>query len=140
VIDHNTMDFDGTTVLFAYGSSTSRPRTITGFQYTNNASPHGTYGVNGDDASTGTLTLQMYFPDVIFTGNWLSGGPASRYPAGNRFDDGFKLNLTSAAGAAGNGPGANLARLLPLLQAIPNGLMIGIPQSPRNLRIISPGK
>ena len=96
--------------------------------------------MNGDDASTGTLTLQMYFPDAIFTGNWLSGGPASRYPPGNRFDDGFKLNLTIAAGAAGNGPGANLARLLPLLQAIPNGLMIGIPQSPRNLRIISPGK
>lgn len=140
VIDHNTFDFDGTTVLLAYASSKSRPRTIAGFQYTNNASPHGTYGVNGDDASTGTLTLQMYFPDAIFTGNWLSGGPASRYPAGNRFDDGFKLNLTSAAGAAGNGPGANLARLLPLLQAIPNGLMIGIPQSPRNLRIISPGK
>jgi len=140
VIDHNTMDFDGTTLLFAYGSSTSKPRTITGFQYTNNASPHGTYGVNGDNASTGTLTLQMYFPDVIFTGNWLSGGPAGRYPAGNRFNDGFTLNLTSAAVTAGDGPGANLARLLPLLQAVPNGVMLGIPQAPRNLRIISSGK
>jgi hypothetical protein len=140
VVDHNTMDFDGTTLLFAYGSSSSRPRTIAGFQYTNNASPHRTYGVNGDNASTGTLTLQMYFPDVTFTGNWLSGGPASRYPTGNRFDDGFTLNLTSAAVAASDGAGANLARLLPLLQAVPNGVMLGIPQAPRNLRIISSGK
>jgi len=140
VIDHNTIDFDGTALLFASVSSASRPRAILGFRYTNNVSPHNLYGVMGDDASPGALTLQMYFPDVVFTGNWLSGGPASRYPPGNRFDDGFKLNLTSAAAAAGDGPGANLARLLPLLQAVPNGLMIGIPQSPRNLRIISSGK
>jgi hypothetical protein len=140
VFDHNTIDFDGTMLLFVYGSSGSRPRTVEGFQYTNNASPHGPYGVSGDNASTGTLALQMYFPDVVFTGNWLSGGPASRYPPGNRFDDGFTLNLTSPAAASANGPGANLARLLPLLQSVPNGLMLGIPQAPRNLRIISSGK
>ena len=140
VIDHNTFDFDGTTVVFAYVSSASRPKAIAGFQYTNNASQHGTYGVNGDNASTGMLTLQTYFPDAVFTGNWLSGGPASRYPPGNRFDDGFTLNLTSPSTTLVQGPGANLARLLPLLQSVPNGLMVGIPQAPRNLRIISPGK
>src|SRR4029079_19104939 len=59
---------------------------------------------------------------------------------GNRFDDGFSLNLTSPATTLVQGPGANLARLLPLLQSVPNGLMIGIPQAPRNLRIISSGK
>jgi hypothetical protein len=140
-IDHNTFDFDGTTLLYAYSSTTTRPRTIAGLQFTNNAAPHRTYGVNGADASPGTLTLQMYFPDAVFTGNWLSGGTPSRYPPGNRFDDGFALTLTAAATtAAPQGPGANLARLLPLLQAVPNGLMLGIPQAPKNLRIISSGK
>jgi len=139
-IDHNTIDFDGTTLLYAYASSTARPKAILGFAYTNNASPHGTYGINGGDASTGTLTLQMYFPDATVTGNWLSGGAPSRYPPGNRFDAGFTLNLTTAAASLAQGPGANLARLLPLLQAVPNGLMIGIPQAPRNLRIISSAK
>ena len=43
---------------------TSAPRTITGFRFTNNAAPHGDYGINGAERSTGTLTLHMYFPDL----------------------------------------------------------------------------
>jgi hypothetical protein len=141
VFDHNTFDFDGTTILYAYASSAARPKTIAGFRYTNNASPHGTYGINGADASTGTLTLQMYFPDALLTGNWLSGGTSSRYPPGNRFDAGFSLNLaTAAASDAAPAVGANVAKLLPLLDNVTKGLMVGAPQPPRGLRIISKGK
>jgi hypothetical protein len=143
VFDHNTFDFDGTTLLYAYHSGgTAWPRTIAGFRFTNNASPHGTYGINGADASTGSLTLQMYFPDGVVTGNWLSGGTASRYPPGNRFDSGFTLDLAPRAGGAQAAPdvGANLAKLLPLLETVPSGLMTAAPRPPRGLRIISKGK
>jgi hypothetical protein len=146
VFDHNTFDFEGTTLLYAYASPTSqklRPRTMPGFRFTNNASPHGTYGINGADASPGTLTLQMYFSDGVVSGNWLSGGAAARYPPGNRFDSGFALQLTpTTAGGAQPAPGigANLSKLLPLLEAVPRGLMSSPPERPRGLRIISKGK
>jgi len=137
-IDHNSIDFDGTTLLYAYGGTRSSPKTMTGFKFTNNAARHGEYGLNGADASTGTVTLQMYFPGATVTANWLSGGSGSRYPAGNRFEEPFDLKLgTAAAAVVTPGPGANLARLLPLLDTVPAGLMTGVPQSPRNLRIMS---
>jgi hypothetical protein len=134
-IDHNSFDFDGTTLLYAYGGTKAAPKTMPGFRFTNNAAPHRQYGVNGDGASTGTLTFQMYFPGVVFTGNWLSGGTSSRYPAGNRFEEPFDLKLNSPA--ASEGPGANIARLLPLLDSVPKGFMTGVPQPPHGLRIVS---
>jgi hypothetical protein len=138
--DHNTFDFDGTTLLYAYGGTQAAPRPITGFRFTNNASPHGTYGLNGADASTGTLTLQMYFPGAVITGNWLSGGTASRYPPGNHFEAPFNARLTSGFTVDPQAPGANVGKLLPLTGSITQGLMVGVPQSPKNLRIISLGK
>jgi hypothetical protein len=139
VFDHNTFDFDGTTLLYAYGGTKAEPKVISGFRFTNNVAPHQQYGINGADASTGTLTFQMYFPDPVVTGNWLSGGPSSKYPAGNRFDGTFTLRLTAAATSDAQGAGANLSKLLPLFDAVPKGLMIGIPMAPTNLRIISSG-
>jgi len=139
VFDRNTFDFDGTTLLYAYGGTKAEPRQIPGFRFTNNVAPHQQYGINGADASTGTLTFQMYFPSAVVTGNWLSGGPSSKYPAGNRFDGTFTLRLTAAATSDTQGAGANLSKLLPLFDAVPKGLMIGIPMAPTNLRIISSG-
>ncbi len=133
LVDHNTFDLDGTTVVYAYGGTDTAPRPITGFRFTNNAAPHGDYGINGAGASTGTLTLQMYFPNVVMTGNWLSGGNPAKYPPGNRFEVPFDA---STAGPAG----ADVAKLRPLLDSVPKGLMTGVPQSPKNLRIISSGK
>jgi hypothetical protein len=140
-INRNSIDFDGTTLLYAWGGTKASPRAMPGFKFTNNAARHGEYGINGADASTGTLTLQMYFPGATVTGNWLSGGSSSRYPAGNRFEVPFDLKLTSATTSlASQGPGADVAKLMPLLESIPAGIMTGVPQSPRNLRIVSSGK
>lgn len=135
-IDHNTVDFDGTTLLYAYGGTSASPRVMTGVKFTGNAARHGQYGINGDGASTGTLTFQMYFPDVVFTGNWLSGGARSRYPAGNRFDEPFDPKLTPGSPPNADGSGANIPRLLPLLQSIPAGVMTAVPQPPERLRIV----
>jgi hypothetical protein len=136
VIDHNTFDFDGTTALYAYGGTSGAPRRITGFQFTNNAMPHRTYGVNGASASTGTLTLQMYFPGAVFTGNWLSGGTASKYPAGNRFETPFATGLMTQTAVQPRPAGADMARIRPLLESVPGGLMTGVPQPPKGLLIV----
>ena len=137
-IDHNTIDFDGTTLLYAYGGTTANPRKITGFRFTNNAARHGLYGINGADASTGPLTFQMFFPSPVFTGNWLSGGSASKYPPGNRFEEPFVLNLPTGTAPATTtqGPGANLRLLVTLMENIQKGVSTEPPQSPRSLRVI----
>ena len=131
-IDHNSIDFDGTTLLYAYGGTKAQPKPMRGIRYTGNASRHGEYGVNGADASTGTLTFQMYFPDIVFTGNWLSGGISSKYPSGNRFEEPFDLNLN-----AGNGIGAELAKLTPLLNTVPKGFMAAPFTEPHQLSFTS---
>jgi hypothetical protein len=90
IVDHNTVDHNGTTAVYAYGGTATSPKAIYGFQFTNNAMRHGSYGINGASFSTGTTTLAAYFPDAVVKGNWLSGGSASRYPAGNYFTTPFE--------------------------------------------------
>ena len=38
-LDHNTIDFDGTTAVYAYGGTDVAPRQIAGFRFVNNALP-----------------------------------------------------------------------------------------------------
>ena len=132
-IDHNSIDFDGTTLLYAYGGTKAQPKQMRGIRFTNNASRHAEYGVNGADASTGTLTFQMYFPDIVFTGNWLSGGTSSKYPSGNRFEEPFDLNLNGG----GNGIGAAVTKLTPLLNSVPGGFMVAPFTEPHQLSLTS---
>jgi hypothetical protein len=137
--DRNTFDFDGTTLLYAYGGTATAPKAIEGFRFTNNAAPHRQYGINGDNASTGTLTFQRFFPGAVITGNWLSGGNSSKYPAGNRFDSPFNAGLTatptSSSAVEPRPPGADVPRLLGLVNAIRDGLMTGVVR-PANVRIV----
>jgi hypothetical protein len=95
IIDHNTIDSDGTTVVYAYAVGQT-PVPVPGFQFINNAARHGQYGINGANSSTGTLTLASYFPDGIVTKNWLQGGSATRYPAGNYFSGTFLSGFVDA--------------------------------------------
>lgn len=140
VFDRNTFEFDGTTLLYAYGGTSTAPRAILGFQFTNNAAPHGQYGINGADASTGTLTLQRYFPAAVVTGNWLSGGNSSKYPPGNRFDNPFDAGLTASVSASTSTgprpPGAEVARLMALTETIRTGVMSAAPHPPGGVRIV----
>jgi hypothetical protein len=99
--DHNTFDFDGTTVLYAYGGDKAHGRPIEGFRFTNNAGRHGLYGINGADASPGKLTMERYFPDATFSGNILK-------------DD---LDVS-----ASNGAGADVKRLLEIADAVTRGV------------------
>lgn len=97
IVEHNTIDFDGTTALYAYGGTASVPRTITGFRFLNNALRHSDYGINGASFSTGIPTLTAYFPGALVQGNWLQGGTASRYPSGNSFAGTFASAFVDVA-------------------------------------------
>ena len=97
VVDHNTVDGDGTTAVYAYGGTTAAPKPITGFQFTNNALRHNQYGINGAGFSSGNSTILAYFPGSLIQGNWLQGGDASRYPAGNIFSGPFEAAFASCA-------------------------------------------
>jgi len=132
-IDHNTIDSDGSTLLYAYGGPSSARTILTGFTFTNNAARHGEYGINGAAASTGTLTFQMFFPTAIFTGNWLSGGSSSRYPPGNTFQEPFD---TKATVRLPQGPGANVYSLLVAMESVVRGIMPVVPERPGRVRVI----
>jgi hypothetical protein len=127
-IDRNTFIFDGTTLLYAYGT----PK-IQGFQFTRNAAPHGQYGINGAGASTGTAALQKFFDRPVVTDNWLSGGPNGRYPAGNRYESPFDP-------ARGGAAGADVGQLRALAGEVARGVMTLAPQPPKTLTITSSAK
>jgi hypothetical protein len=99
--EHNTFDFDGTTVLYAYGGDKTHGRPIAGFRFTNNAGRHGEYGINGADASPGKLTMERYFPDATISGNILK--------------DDLDVNAPNRAGA-------DVKRLLEMADAVTKGV------------------
>jgi hypothetical protein len=106
-VDHNTIDADGTTVLYVYGYPTGGVRPITGFQFTNNAARHGDYGINGAEASFGNGIITLYFTGGVVAGNWLPGGQAARYPnnyVNGTFDSGFVDIAAGNYAAVGGGP------------------------------------
>ena len=146
IIDHNTFDLDGTTIMYAYGGTDQAPRKITGVRFTNNAAPHGEYGINGAGGSTGTLTLSMYFPNIVMTGNWLSGGNPAKYPGGNRFETPFNPGITVTSGSAvvatPQQAGADVGKLRALFDTVPKGVMSGLPLPPTNpeIKTTSSGK
>ncbi len=150
IVDHNTVDFDGTTAVYAHGGTTAAPEQITGFQFTNNALRHSQYGINGDGFAWGTSTIAGYFPGGVVRGNWLQGGTASRYPAGNIFSGAFGSAFVNPAGgdyrpagtsvligAATDGTniGADVAALLNGTTWVIEGTMPPRPVTPGNLRI-----
>ncbi|MBI3652038.1 MAG: PKD domain-containing protein [Acidobacteria bacterium] len=77
-LDHNTA-FQSGNVISADGQA------HTGFVYTNNLTPHNTYGVIGSGSGPGKASLNVYFPNCVFLNNILTGGSASVYPKNNFF-------------------------------------------------------
>jgi hypothetical protein len=98
-VEHNTIDNDGNTAVYAYGGTATVPRTIQGFRFANNALAHNTYGINGASSSYGNPTLTRYFPGAVVQGNWLQGGRAGLYPSGNLFSGTFASAFVDIAKA-----------------------------------------
>jgi hypothetical protein len=153
IVDHNTISGTGTTVAFIYGGSAGAPRRIYGVRFTNNATRHGTYGLNGEFFSYGNGIIQGFLPGAVVTGNYLAGGAASRYPAGNRLAGSFETEFVDAArgdfrlapnsqlrGAATDGGdiGADIGNVLARVANVEAGLPTTPPVArPMNLRVIT---
>jgi len=64
---------------------------------------------------------------------------ANTRPPGNRFEEPFDARPPSSL-ATGNGPGANVARVMAVADNVTRGVMTVVPQAPRGLRISGSGK
>jgi len=125
-IDHNTGISDAN-LSIADGSPSY------GFLMQNNMVFSGPYGFFGSGSSTGTLSLNTYFPGAIFRNNAIIGGYGPRYPAGNFFpatpdqvgfanyaNANYALSTTSpyiAAATDGTPLGADVTGLQPVFAA-----------------------
>jgi hypothetical protein len=78
LVDHNTIIHTGN-VITAYGKPNAN------FVFTNNLMLHNQYGVIGDGAGVGNITLNQYFPNCVFKKNVIAGGRSSAYPPDNFF-------------------------------------------------------
>ncbi len=156
-IDHNTIDHDGSSLVYVYGGTSTSVRTVQGFRFTNNAARHNTYGIAGAYFQYGSDVISAYFPDGVIGGNLLSGANPLRYPAGNLFapvfDDQF-VNLAAGdfrlqpasplRGAATDGAdiGAGVESLLVAIAGVEAGYSSSDantstpPDRPRNVRVV----
>jgi len=155
VVDHNTIDHTGSSLVYAYGGTSSDPREIQGFRFTNNLARHNAYGISSAFFSYGLAALAGFYPGAIVQGNLLSGGTVSKYPGGNYFFEDFAGQFQSAEaadyrltassplkGAATDGTdvGADIAALMAGLSAVsaPPSLPspAAPPAPPRGLRVV----
>ena len=130
-IEHNTIESDGTTVLYAYGGPAADPREILGFRFVANAARHGTYGLSGASFAYGNTALNAYFPGHVITANYLAGGSASRYPAGNLFAGVFEDQFVDAAGND-----FTVRTASPLRGAAPDGSDVGVDMADLRRRLL----
>jgi hypothetical protein len=157
VLEHNTVEADGSTLLSVYGGTAADPREITGFQMSANAARHGTYGINGSYFSYGNGILNGFFPGATFTANYLAGGSASRYPAGNFFAGQLTDQYVAAAAGDftvregsllwraapdGSDVGVNFPALYERIKGVADGFdfapaSLRAPAAPSNLSIIA---
>jgi hypothetical protein len=152
LIDHNTVSHNGSSLTFLYGGSSSSPRQMANVRITNNAARHGAYGINGDYFGYGNGVINGFLPGGLVTGNYLAGGSASRYPAGNRFGSAFEAEFESLAtgdfrlragsslrGAATDGGdiGADIGAVLGYTRTVEAGVAKVVPVlPPSNVRVI----
>jgi hypothetical protein len=77
-VDHNTILHAGN-IITAHGKPNAN------FVFTNNLMAHNEYGIIGDSASIGLITIRQYFPDGVFKKNVIAGGRSNVYPPDNFF-------------------------------------------------------
>jgi hypothetical protein len=81
-VDHNTI-FQTGNIITAYGVPNQ------GFTFTNNIAPHNAFGIIGDGAASGNLTLDQYFPERSLKKNVFVGGQSANYPKKNFYPAAF---------------------------------------------------
>jgi hypothetical protein len=144
-VEHNTIDSNGNTVLYAYGGSGTDPRQIYGFRFTANAARHRTYGVNAQFFGSGNAAIAGFFPDGAFETNYLAGGSSTRLPAGTlvtnyfeqQFVDTVRGDYTVGDGAIlrraasdGSDVGVHFPELMTALEGVEEGRPAGTAPPP----------
>ena len=81
-VHHNTIDSNGSTVVYVYGGTAADPREVEEFEYYANASRHGSFGLNGAFFSYALGIINGFYPGGRIEKNYLAGAPLSRYPPG----------------------------------------------------------
>jgi hypothetical protein len=85
IIDHNTIDNDGTSTVLFYAGKAPTGWKINGFQMTDNLTRDNKYGVFGNEYGEGTVAFNTYTPGWVVAGNTFAGAGNTLYPAGNDF-------------------------------------------------------
>jgi hypothetical protein len=98
VIDHNSVSHNGSSFIYLYGGTKTDAREMSNVRITNNAARHNSYGINGDYFGYGNGVITQFLPGATVSGNFLSGGSASKYPAGNVVAGTFEAQFADAAG------------------------------------------
>ena len=80
IIEHNTIDANGSGVIYVVGGTALDPKEVHGFRMIANAARHGSYGIHGAHFVYGADIIAHYFPDAVIEDNYLAGAPMSRYP------------------------------------------------------------
>jgi hypothetical protein len=78
ILEHNTIDGNGSGVVYVYGGTSTDPTEVYGFRMIANAARHGSYGIHGAYFAYGNDIIARYFPDAVIEANYLAGAPASR--------------------------------------------------------------
>ena len=120
ILEHNTIDSNGNTVLYVYGGTSADPREVEGFRMVANAARHGSYGINGAYFTYGNAILAGFLPGAVFTANYLAGGSAAKYPVGNLFAGAFIDQFANPASDF------TVRDSSPLKRAAPDGGDIGV--------------
>ncbi len=145
IVEHNTIDANGSAVTYVYGGTSTDPREVYGLQMTANAARHNSYGINGASFGYGNAILTNYYPGAVFVANYLAGGSASRYPAGTLVSGVFTDQFVAASsgdftvrpdsilkGAAPDGSdvGVDYELLMERLEGVESGVSSGTPPPP----------
>ena len=78
-IEHNTIDSNGSSVVYVVGGTALDPTEVYGFRFIANVARHGSYGIFGANFPYGNDIISHYFPDGELEDNCLIGAPSSRY-------------------------------------------------------------
>jgi hypothetical protein len=90
-VDHNTV-FNSGNIITAYGTPSQN------FIFTNNVVQHNAYGVKGDNAGSGSSTIEKFFPGSVFRKNAFAGGKSNLYPDDNFFPS--QISISSSSGSS----------------------------------------
>jgi hypothetical protein len=98
VFEHNTVDANGSGVVYVVGGTREDWTEVYGFQMIANAARHGSYGIHGAYFAYGNDIIAHYFPGVVFETNYLAGAPPLKYPPGTLVTPPFEGQFVNSAG------------------------------------------